>query len=300
MSELAFMTQLVRDRLAVRFGPEVVGWCDALPTLVSELAARWELTPVQSQGGGTSRVFRCLLGDVGRTVWLKVTPDPVIAEEEAEALSLWSGTSSVVNLLAQDLAVGALLLEDVTPGQPVEQPDRRLPHVAVLLQELRECSPPPTETSALRPLSERIEFLFTLAERRLAAANGGRRVDAAVLERAWSASMELCRSGSVTLVHGDLHPANVLSGPGDRLVAIDPRPTWGDPDFDAVDWVLGGVSDLTVLRRRIGWLASMVPGQSPERVWAWCRAQAALNAVPRLCAGRDDAETRFLMTLATR
>ncbi|MFI9613300.1 aminoglycoside phosphotransferase family protein [Streptomyces sp. NPDC052023] len=300
MSELAFVTQLVRDRFAVRFGPEVVGWCDALPTLVSELAARWELTPVESLGGGTSRVFRCLLGGAGRTVWLKVTPDPVIAEEEAEALSLWSGTASVVNLLAQDLTAGALLLEDVTPGQPLEQLDWRLPQVAVLLRELRECSPSPRQTSALRPLSERIEFLFTLAERRLAAADASRWVDAAVLERAWSESMDLCRSGSVALVHGDLHPANVLSGPGDRLVAIDPRPTWGDPDFDAVDWVLGGVSDLTVLRRRIGWLASMVPGQSPERVWGWCRAQAALNAVPRLCAGRDDAETRFLMTLATQ
>ncbi|MFG1754161.1 hypothetical protein [Streptosporangium sandarakinum] len=29
-----------------------------------------------------------------------------------------------------------------------------------------------------------------------------------------------------------------------------------------------------------------------------CRALAALVAVPRMCAGRDDAQTRFLVALA--
>ncbi|MFD5477662.1 hypothetical protein [Streptomyces hawaiiensis] len=141
MSEPAFVPQAARDRLVVRFGPEVAAWCDALPALVSELAARWDLRVVESLGGGTSRVFRCLQRGVGRTVWLKVTPEAAIAEEEAEALSLWTGTSSVVNVLARDLTVGALLLEDVEPGQPVKRLGWRLPDVAVVLRNLRVNAP---------------------------------------------------------------------------------------------------------------------------------------------------------------
>ncbi|MFI1015981.1 aminoglycoside phosphotransferase family protein [Streptomyces sp. NPDC020965] len=99
-------------------------------------------------------------------------------------------------------------------------------------------------------------------------------------------------------MHGDLHPANVLSGPGARTVAIDPRPTWGDPDFDAVDWVLDGVTDPALLEQRIEKLAALVPDLSPHRLLHWCRALAAPNAVPGLCSGQDDAETQFLMTLA--
>lgn len=104
-----------RDRLAVRFGADVAAWCDGLPSLVAELAGRWRLRPVESKGGSTSRVLRCLRRDTGATVWLKLTPDPVVAAEEAEALTLWSGTPSVVDLLEQDLRVGALLLADVSP-----------------------------------------------------------------------------------------------------------------------------------------------------------------------------------------
>jgi streptomycin 6-kinase len=82
------------------------------------------------------------------------------------------------------------------------------------------------------------------------------------------------------------------------MVAIDPRPTWGDPDFDTVDWVLEGVSDTAMLEQRIEELAALVPGLSPHRVLDWRRALTALIAVPRICAGRDDAQTQFLMTLA--
>ncbi|MGJ3560381.1 hypothetical protein ACR6C2_25120 [Streptomyces sp. INA 01156] len=57
--------------------------------------------------------------------------------------------------------------------------------------------------------------------------NAGNGLDApAVLGRARARALELAESGPVALVHGDLHSANVLSGPGARMVAIDPRPAW--------------------------------------------------------------------------
>ncbi|MGW4985646.1 aminoglycoside phosphotransferase family protein [Streptomyces mirabilis] len=297
LRELACVAPEVRDRLVVRFGADVLGWCDELPALVGELADRWNLDLVAAGGGGTSRVFRCLQRDSGASVWLKITPEPLIAREEAEALRAWADMPSVVTLLAADLAAGALLLENVEPGVPVRQLAWNLPEAAALLRDLRVSPPVPGEHSVLRPLSHRIDFLFDLTDRRLASARANGVIAPTVLGQARAAALELAASGPVGLVHGDLHPANVLSGPGARMVAIDPRPTWGDPDFDAVDWVLEGVADPAMLEQRIEELAALVPGLSPRRVVGWCRALAALIAVPRMCAGRDDADTRFLMAL---
>lgn len=298
MSELACTAPEVRDRLVVRFGAEVLAWCDELPALVGELAARWNLDLVAAGGGGTSRVFRCLRRDTGTSAWLKLTPEPSIAREEAEALRAWAGTPSVVSLLAEDLAVGSLLLENVEPGVPARRLAWNLHDIAALLRDLQVSPPESQAHSALRPLSHRIDFLFDLTDRRQAASRVEVQAAPAVLAQARAAALSLAASGPVGLVHGDLHPGNVLSGPGARMVAIDPRPAWGDPDFDAVDWVLEGVEGLATLERRIEKLAAMVPGQSPDRVLGWCRALAALIAVPRVCKGRDDAETRFLMALA--
>ncbi|MGW0607217.1 aminoglycoside phosphotransferase family protein [Streptomyces sp. NPDC002640] len=297
VSGAAVVDAAARDRLVVRFGPEVVAWCDALPGLVGELAGRWRLRVLDARGGGTSRVFRCRRRDDDRTVWLKVTPDAAVAAEEAEALALWADTPAVVDLLGQDLELGALLLEDAGPGRSAVECGLRMPEVAALLRDLRRHAPRPTGSSALRPLADRIGFLCGLAERRLAA-SARRGFDRALLSAARERAVELCRGGPVGLVHGDLHAGNVLVGADGRVVAIDPRPTWGDPDFDTVDWLLAGVADLSSLERRIGELVSLLPGRSPERLLAWCRALAAFEAVPGFCAGRDDARTRFLRALA--
>lgn len=173
-------------------------------------------------------------------MWLKVTPDPQVAAEEAEALAGWERTASVAGLLAADTGAGALLLDGVEPGTPVRGQEWEPAQVAALLRELRESGPDqaPGEGSALRPLAHRVGLLFGLALRRA----GPDGPDAEIrLRRARAQALELAASApGAGLVHGDLHAANVLRGPGGRLVAIDPRPAWGDPDFDAVDWALEG------------------------------------------------------------
>ncbi|WP_329560414.1 aminoglycoside phosphotransferase family protein [Kitasatospora sp. NBC_01266] len=298
MDESAFVAPEVRKRLAVRFGPEALDWCDRLPALVDQLTARWNLNVLEAGGGGTSRVFRCAQRADGATAWLKLTPDPEIAAAESQALHAWADTPSVVDLLAEDLAVGALLLQDVKPGIPMRQLDWTLPQVAALLRDLRIPSPSGGQGSALPPLAHRVDFLFEMTDRRLSTAGLSNAFDPAVLKRSRAAALELAGGDTVGLVHGDLHQANVLSGPGPSVVAIDPRPTLGDPDFDAVDWVMAGVAEVADLERRVEELAALVPGQSPDRVLAWCRALAVVDVAPRLCAGRDDTGTRFLVTLA--
>ena len=79
-------------------------------------------------------------------------------------------------------------------------------------------------------------------------------------------------NGPVRLVHGNLHPGNVLrGGPGRGVVAIDPRPCLGDPAFDAVDWVLASGDAEAAVRNRIDRLAGYLDEVDADRVWAWCR-----------------------------
>ncbi|MFJ3792147.1 aminoglycoside phosphotransferase family protein [Kitasatospora sp. NPDC090091] len=305
----------VRARLAVRFGASAEAWCDALPGLVAELARRWGLVVRAAGGGGTARVFRCTRGDGfgdggdgpgedrdgGESVWLKLTPDPEVARQEAVALRAWAGLPSVVRVLEDDPTAGALLLAGVRPGTTLRQRAWHPEEVTPLLGALRSV---PVGGLALGTLAERVEFLFDLTERRVSGGAPAGTTDgapgtavAAAVGRARALAVELTEGGPSALVHGDLHPGNVLDGPAGP-VAIDPRPSLGDPDFDLVDWAIDGVTDRPALERRIAALAAGVPGSDPERVLAWCRVGAVMVAAPRAAAGRRDAETAFLLELA--
>jgi streptomycin 6-kinase len=100
------------------------------------------------------------------------------------------------------------------------------------------------------------------------------------------------------LLHGDLHPGNVLDGGAGRgLVAIDPRPCVGDPAVDAVDWVFHGARGPDEWEPRSRELASAL-GCDPERLWRWCRAFAALLAAGRTARGAGAEEVAALLDIA--
>ena len=149
-----------------------------------------------------------------------------------------------------------------------------LPEVAALLRELRIPSPARGQGSVLQPLAHRVNFLFELTDRRLAGAGLSEVFAPAVLDRARAAALDLASGGTMGLVHGDLHPANVLSGPGQHMVAIGPRPALGDPDSDAVDWMMAGVEEFAELERSVEEFSSA--GSRPN-----CRSRTGL--VPRRC-----------------
>jgi streptomycin 6-kinase len=78
---------------------------------------------------------------------------------------------------------------------------------------------------------------------------------------------------------------------------IDPRPSIGDPAFDAVDWVLAQATELHELEENITRLATLLPALDPGRLMDWCRATAAMIVVSRLNRGLFDRKTRFLLRL---
>lgn len=289
-----------RARLVDRFGVAAEAWCDELPGLIDVVTRAWRLRVKAVLPGGSNSVVLCCISDDEAFV-LKVTPDLTVAAEEAAALSVWTACQHVVALADSDLARGALLLESIRPGEKLsDDPDGwSLEDVAPMLAELWQPHLVGSN-SELPELSDRVDLVFDLAQRRLQrwpAVNA--RIGRAVVERSHALARELAVEGPVGLVHGDLHPGNVLRAEGRRgVVAIDPRPCWGDRATDAVDWMLSDVVDEPGLDRRIDWLTRNVPAVDPARLRAWCQAFAVINAASMLARRDDDLVGEFLLQLA--
>lgn len=199
-----------RARLVRRFGDTVTEWIDTLPDLIDSLARRWDLTPGELMPGGSGVTFHC-----GTTV-LKVTPDLDIAVHEARALTAWAATPQMVDLKDADLDRGALLLDAIHPGTKAKDAAAVVPHLHT------------ADPHGFPPLRNRVDFLFeTVLTRRTGTYYATEHAKARKLADDDTPQV---------LLHGDMHPGNVLQGPHGP-VAIDPRACVGDPAVDWMDFV---------------------------------------------------------------
>lgn len=213
----------------------------------------------------------------------EVTPEPDLGQAEADALRCWQPSGRVPELWGFDAPTGALLLEAIATELPVSETRSRVAvsESAELIDALHRAGSR-CATSDITPLAIRIDFLF---EHWLARYATNPRIPRAVLD-ALSTGHEraqaLAQAGTVSvLLHGDLHPANVLDGGAARgLIAVDPRPCTGDAAFDAIDWVFCGECELDQWKARNQALASRL-GLDPDRLRAWCRAFAPMLAANR-------------------
>jgi streptomycin 6-kinase len=291
-----------RGRLLARFGARVEPWWDQLPGAIAELSERWELVVGDAVGrGNTSLVVRCRRAD-GRHAMLKLTPDAVLGGEEASALRRWESSGRVPLVWGYDPALGALLLEAIPGETPLsERPTAvELGEVADLIGELHR-SGVPVAGEDWATLAERVEFLFEhWVERH---GRRGEVVTRTVPVERLRRGHELARAlaadaGKPVLLHGDLHPSNVLDGGTMRgLVAIDPRPCVGDAAVDAVDWVFWAVDDSGLWERRSRDLAVAL-GLDHERLWAWCAAFAAMLAASRAAQGSSAEQVAAVLALS--
>jgi streptomycin 6-kinase len=287
-----------RDKLIARFGAGVDAWCAALPEMVHLCCLRWHVELNKALSGNTSRVF------IGRQhgnrgVVLKLTPDRAIANEEAIALRAWAATPHSVDLLDADLEAGALLLENVEPGTKVSDEPRVPPvnEVAELLAGLRETVK--YDGGQLPTMAQGMESMFSRIGELLSSPQVSPLVAPQVLDDGYRKARELASNGPMGLLHGDLHLSNILRGGRPRgLVAIDPRPSVGDPTFDAIDWTLDRVTSIDEVHDRIERLRKLVPGLDRDRLWGWCQATAAALAILLIRRRPPDATTQLLLEIA--
>jgi streptomycin 6-kinase len=276
-------------------------WWERLPEAVDELAARWELVVDDPVGrGNTSLVLRCRRAD-GRAAILKLGPDAEIARAEAGALRSWESSGRVPLVWGYDPAFGALLLEAIPSETPLSELRAvvELGDVADLIGALHR-SAVPAVAGRVTSLANRVEFTFDFWVERFgssAAATGA--VPTSWIERGRNLARSLAADGGApVLLHGDLHPGNVLCGGDARgLVAIDPRPCVGDPAFDAVDWIFWPVAEPGVWAARSVELASVL-GCDSERLWSWCAAFAPLLAAREAACGGAAELVEVLLALA--
>jgi streptomycin 6-kinase len=291
-----------RGRLLARFGTRVEPWWERLPEDIAELAKRWELVVGDAVGrGNTSLVVRCRRAD-GRAAVLKLTPDAQLGGAEASALRSWESSRRVPLVWGYDAPLGALLLEAIPSETPLSE--RRvgvtLDEVANLIGELHR-SGTAVVADGVMSLAARVEFIFEhWVERHR---RRGELVTRAVPVDRLRRGHELARgltadARAPVLLHGDLHPGNVLDGGVARgLVAIDPRPCVGDAAFDAVDWVFWAVDDPGAwepVSRDLALALSL----DHERLWAWCTALAAMLAAAKAARGASAEQVAALLALS--
>ena len=291
----------VRRRLTARFGADVDVWFDELPGVLSSLAQRWQVefgSPIPR--GSMSVVIRCRMTD-GRPAVLKVSPDRARLANEAAALDRWRTVHSAF-VLAVDERVGALLLEAIEPGTPLDALTYPgLESVADLLISLHATGVPDPWYPAL---ARRVAYLFDAGTRPYK-----RRpelvdvVPPELYERGRHLATRLVEHVSPTaLLHGDLTPRNILDGGDQRgLVAIDPAPCLGaDLAFEAIDLLLWQADDVDMIAARAERLAPAIDVDA-SRLLDWCTAFAGMTAL-ELAEAPDSSRTQIeaALTLAAQ
>jgi streptomycin 6-kinase len=281
----------------MRFGAGVATWFDELPDLLGTLVGQWEIelgSPIPR--GSVSVVLRCRLRD-GRRGVLKVSPDRARLADEAAALGSWA-TPHTPAVLALDERFGALLVEAIEPGTPLDESAAypSLESVAELLTSLHTAG---LLDPSYPPLERRVAYLFDSSTKLYAAdPELAERVPTELYERGRQLAMRLAADAAPpVLLHGDVTPSNILDG-GERrgLVAVDPAPCLGDASFDAIDLALWQTAEVETIETRSEELAGAI-GARPDRLLAWCTAFAAMTAL-ELAASPDAPRERVDAAIA--
>ena len=198
---------------------------DGPRSLVRELLEDWELTRDGAETTGAHALVLPVRTAAGEPAALKVTAPHEEAEHEHLALQHWHGNAAA-RLLRADPRRWALLLERLHPQDLTDVWDvEACEIVGGLYGRLHVPAPP-----QLRPLPSYVER-WTAG---LAALPRDAPVPHRLVEQAVSLGRDLAAdpASSGTLIHGDLHYANVLAADREPWLAIDPKPVSGDPHYE--------------------------------------------------------------------
>ncbi|EME57511.1 aminoglycoside phosphotransferase family protein [Amycolatopsis decaplanina] len=286
----------ISARLTGRFGADAEGWLAGVPALAARLAARWDFVLGELfDSGASSVVLRCRWSD-GTPAVLKLSPDGALLTKQLEMLRVFAPSGRVPAVLAADADAGAMVLEEIRPGTAAEDlPPSTLPvRWGELLTALHAVAPPADWPWSLRG---RFEESFDRIGRRITEPAIAARIGPGT----WQRAIERCETlldtqADVVLLHGDLHPGNVLDGAARGLIAIDPKACVGDPCFDAVDYVVGGAGREGVEARCH--VVANACGLDGDRLYAWSRVIAPMFAIAHLTYGGLEQALDELLTLS--
>jgi streptomycin 6-kinase len=252
-------------------------WLAGLPTLLEELARRWQLRLEPRFHGGQVNYVAPAVRANGHRCVLKVTRFVGEMRTEIAALRIWAGEGAV-RLLDADLERGALLLERLDPGSMLvelaKQDDDAATLVAVAV--LRELWQPVPFEHELRSLESWCAGYERNRDVLTAGTNG---FPKQLFLRADALRRELLASTRAhSVLHGDMHHYNVLRAQRADWLAIDPKGLAGDRCFDVCQFFRNPRRvDVSFNRRRLD-IFSAELALDRARVKDWCLVHAVLDA----------------------
>ncbi|MFE7505230.1 aminoglycoside phosphotransferase family protein [Promicromonospora sp. NPDC057488] len=212
-----------------REGESGAAWLAELPGIVDALTARWECAPDGAVLHGGVGVIVPVRRRSGDAAMLKVSfPHPGNVHEP-DAFAAWGGRGAVL-LHARDDARFAMLLERAQTSTLADaDADYGDDLVAVAGRLSRRLAvPAPPGLPRLRHRAEAWE-----QELHRDAEELPHRLPAYVVDAAVATVREVVSVQPDVLVHGDLHPRNILRADREPWLAVDPKGYAGDPAYDA-------------------------------------------------------------------
>lgn len=200
-------------------------WLAELPLIVDDLLARWDCVPDGAITHGAVGIIVPVRAASGPSV-LKVSFTHPGNVHEPDAFAAWAGRGAVL-LRERDDARFGMLLERAGSSRLADlDDDDEIIRIAGRLGR-RLAAPAPPHVPRLRDQAPAWADQLRKDADELPHGMSGRVVDAAI-----ATAEGLGVDQPDTLVHGDLHPGNILRAEREPWLAIDPKGYAGDPAHD--------------------------------------------------------------------
>jgi streptomycin 6-kinase len=274
---LRLETRFRRRVLDIR-GPAGKMWLRQLPALLDEAAARWSLHLLPPfEPLSYNYVAPAVRADGAQVVLKGGMPHRELFGEIA-ALRAFDGRGAV-RLLDADPDQGLLLLERLQPGTPLDtlNEEQLIPVAIGLMHRLWRPAPAdPALTTVARWASglHRLRARFN---------NGYGPFPPELVDEAAGLFADLLDAGSdPVLLHGDMHPGNILRSEREPWLVIDPKGVVGDRLYDVATFVCSVPEEEAdtglqrLLLRRASHAAELL-GCDRREILAWSFAQSVLS-----------------------
>jgi len=275
------LSEKFKGRVIGVWGEEGRAWLNRLPDLITICRERWDLSIKPPLPDLSYNFVAAATRDGGSETILKIGVPNVELTTEIEALRLYGGKNAV-KLLEADPTLGALLLQRVTPGNPLSGLADDEEATMIAAQLMRDL-PVPAPADHPFPTVGR----WGLAFKRLRDRFGGKTgpLPRRMVEKAEQLLSDLeSSSPQQVLLHGDLHHENILFDQEKGWLAIDPKGVVGDPAYEAarlqhnpIPGFLSMDNPQRVARRRVKILTSVLKVDQ-ARLLAWGFFDAVLGA----------------------
>lgn len=262
--------------IARSFGAHGERWLAGLPAQVAELERAWRCEQIATlEAAGECAWIGVVRREDGSDAILKISVPHVEARHEGDALHAWAGEAAVRLHAASDDGF-ALLLERCLPGETLWALPVEAGNTVACAVGKRLWRPVPAGAPFVR-----LSDVVARWRGQIPAAAPGQGYSRRMIDAALQLCAELVRgSPPPLLLHGDLHPGNILSSRREPWLAIDPKPVVGDPAYDwaqllcnRCEAALALADPCRELVRQVHQISDLC-AQDPERVAAWAFVKA--------------------------